>query len=175
MELEGFIKLGKMMNAHGLRGEIKVKPLTTYPAGYFQLEHFFLYHSSRCEKFKIQKLRLVTGNWFIKMLGIEDRDTAERFKTESSYLYIQESELLPLDEDEFFVHDLINAAVYTKGHIFLGKIIRYFETGANGVCEVEAQKGNFLFPTTLSVLQEIIPEEKKVIIDPISGLLDLNL
>lgn len=163
-------QIGRVNNTLGLKGEMKVEPLTSYPEDYLDLKTIFVLEGEIPREVKIKKLQLTKGKWILALEGVNRIEDAEKLKGQG--LYLNEEDLVPLDEDEFFVHDLLHAAVYSEKDEYLGEVVDYFETGANGVCEVKNGEDSFLFPTTQEVLQEILKEENKIIIKVLPGLLD---
>jgi ribosomal 30S subunit maturation factor RimM len=56
----------------------------------------------------------------------------------------------------------------------LGTVIRYFEAGSQGVCEVSTGEGTFLFPVTREVLREVEAPDR-VVINLLPNLMEVNL
>ncbi|MGK0289469.1 MAG: 16S rRNA processing protein RimM [bacterium] len=174
MEFEGFYQLGGVITAHGIRGELRIKPLTNLIEEYLDLENLFLVVDRELKEFSIEKIRLNgKGQWLIKLKGFNDRNYAESLKGVG--VYVRDEDIVPLEDDEYFIHELIGATVYDTNDEELGKIVNYFETAASGICEVETKDQEiFLFPATHEVLIDVLPEEQKVIINPLPGLVELN-
>lgn len=171
MDVEGIIQIGTISKPHGVRGELKVFSQTDDPLLYEELEDVIIPVDGCQKKYRIEKARDTQKHWLFKFEGVDTMDEAERLRGKG--IYTEESHLKPLDEDEFFIHDLVGSKVYSVEDVYLGTITNYFEAGTQGVCEVESEKGDFLFPTSAEVLQEVIPPDK-VIIQPVPELLDLN-
>lgn len=171
MELDGFIQIGTIINSHGLKGEVKVLPQTSDPELFLELEELILIEAGGQSRHKIENARETNQNWLIKLEGIDNVDDVKPLKGRG--LYTEESNVRPLDDDEFFIHDLLEAEVYATDGQFLGTIVNYFEAGPQGICEVEGKQGRFLFPTSAEILVDVIPPGR-VVINPVPDLLDLN-
>jgi 16S rRNA processing protein RimM len=171
MDLEGIIQVGLIINSHGLKGELKVLPQTDDPEIFLQLEELIRIEGDKRTFHSLEGAREVKNHWLIKLEGISDIDAAKSLKGEA--LYTTEDQVRPLDEDEFYIHDLIEAKVYSTEGRFLGIICNYFDAGSQGVCEVKSESGAFLFPTSEEILKEIRPNGE-VVIQLIPELINLN-
>ncbi|MBU2514811.1 ribosome maturation factor RimM [bacterium] len=170
-DTEGIRQIAAIINTHGIKGELKVMPLTDDPEIFLRLEELIVLKDNRKERHSLTGAREAKNHWLLKFDQITDISQAAELK--GCALYTEESNLRPLDEEEFFIDDLINSKVYSTDDQYLGKITKYFEAGPQVVCEVDTEDGTFLFPTSAEVLKEIIPPDK-VIINLIPGLMDLN-
>ena len=171
MNLEGIRQIGKIFNSHGVKGEMKVAPYTSYPEIFHDLKEIFLIEGGERTAYRLESAREVKDHWLFRLEGVEDLDGAKRLRNVS--IYAEEKELKPLAEDEFRVSDLMKNRVFSTDGEYLGVVENYFENGEHGICEVRDENGSFLFPTTKEVLKEIIPEEK-IIIQLLPELRDLN-
>ena len=171
MRLDGLIQIGTLFNAHGIKGEVKLSPLSEDTALISNLKEVTIQKKGETTTYNVLRSRPVKTYWLMQLVDINDMDQAKALK--GAEVYVDESLLSPLEENEFFIHDLMDATVFSTDGEELGVIHGYFETGAQIILEVKG-KHPFIFPATDEILKEIIAEEKKVIIQIIPGLLDLN-
>lgn len=171
MDLTGIIQIGTVVNSHGNKGELKVFPLTDEPEIFYELDRLIIIQEGRRKDLNLVRARESRNGWLLEFSEITDMDGALQHK--GAGIFTEEENLRPLDEDEFFIHDLIHAKVYSTDNQFLGTIVNYFEAGPQGVCEVASETDSFLFPTSNEVLVSLIPGEK-VVINLIPDLRDLN-
>lgn len=173
MDFTGITQIAVIINSHGLKGELKISPLTDDPEIFQQDTLIILNNDNQPQAYSVIKARPFKKYfWLIQFNEIQDIDTARNMKGKG--IYLEDEKLRPLEEDEFFIHDLIKAEVYSTDNQYLGIITNYFEAGTQGVCEVNYNKEKFLFPVTNEVLKEIIPAEE-VIINLLPELRDLNI
>lgn len=171
MNLEGIIQIGEIISTHGIKGELKVLAMTSNPEIFLELDYLILIANNQRRNFSVINSRTFKNYWLIQLEDVNDIKAAQKLK--GFGLYLEEEKLSPLAVDEFFIHDLLKARVYSTDNQYLGIISNYFETGAQGVCEVTHEQETFLFPTSHEILKEIIPPDK-VIINLVPGLRDLN-
>jgi 16S rRNA processing protein RimM len=171
MDLEGIIQIGAIANSHGTKGEMKVLPLTDEPEIFFRLEELIMIDSCSRTVHVLETVRPVKKHLLIKLEGINDIETAKSLKGRA--LFTTEDKVRPLDEDEFYIHDLIHSKVYSTDGQYLGTIVNYFDNGPQGICEVHSDTGGFLFPTSDEILKEV-RKGGEVVIQLIPELLTLN-
>ncbi len=132
------VKIGKVVGAHGVKGELRVLP---YVPGE-DIEDFVFTTASGLETFLIKEraytiksLRPHKGRFIIiKVSELSRRDQAERLIGEE--VEVSKEALGELPEGEFYEFELIGLDVYTDGGDYLGKLAEIISTGSNDVYEV---------------------------------------
>lgn len=171
MNTAGVTRIGTIFNSHGVKGEVKVMPITVEEALFLEMKQLIIDEGDRQRELSVLRSRPVNHYWLIQFEGITDRDAAKDLM--GAGVCVRDDQLRPLAEDEFFIHDLIGAAVYSTDDQYLGELVGFFEAGSQGVCEVKSGDGVFLFPASQEVLRDIDPG-RRVVIQLLPGLLDLN-
>lgn len=163
-----YIKVGKIVNTHGVKGYVKCIPMTDDLERFEELKYVFT------EKDDIK--RIISDVWFqkgmvyLKLNNIDDMNTAEAFK--DTYISILEDQLRDLPEDSYYLFDLEGMEVYSTDGDYIGKISDIFQTGANDVYEIKNNSKSYLIPAIKDVVKEVNVQDKKMIINVIEGLLE---
>lgn len=163
-----YIKVGKIVNTHGVKGYVKCIPMTDDLERFEELKYVFT------EKDDIK--RIISDVWFqkgmvyLKLNNIDDMNTAETFK--DTYISILEDQLRDLPEDSYYLFDLEGMEVYSTDGDYIGKISDIFQTGANDVYEIKNNNKSYLIPAIKDVVKEVNVQDKKMIINVIEGLLE---
>lgn len=169
--MKDYIKVGKIVNTHGVKGYIKCIPLTDDLERFEELEYVYT------EKDNIK--RTIDDVWYqkglvcLKLKDIDDMDKAELFK--DTYISIVEDQLRVLPENSYYLFDLEGMDVYSNNGDYIGKISEVYQTGANDVYEVKNNKNSYLIPAIKDVVKSVNVQDKKMIINVIEGLLEWNL
>ncbi len=171
MSAEGYTQIGTIINSHAIKGEVKVLPITEDLDLFLDLDQLTIDDGESQRAFTVLRSRSVKNYWLIQFDEIRDMDAAKALK--GAGVYVEDDCLRPLDEDEFFIHDLVGTKVFSTEDQYLGIVTGFFEAGNQGVFEVKDDDGMFLFPASREVLKEIDPGQK-VIINLLPGLVDLN-
>ncbi|KYH35883.1 ribosome maturation factor RimM [Clostridium tepidiprofundi DSM 19306] len=161
--MEDFIIIGQISKTHGIKGEVKVLPLTADVNRFKKLKTVFIDDiEKRVLGCKFQSKRIV-----LKIEGIDTIEEAEKYK--NKYLYIQREDAIKLSEGEFYVADIIDCSVYEENGKELGKVYDVIETGSNDVYWIKEgkDKKELLIPALKTIVQKIDIENKKIIIKPV--------
>ena len=163
-------RIGQIVNTQGLKGEVRVYPYVDDINRFDDLESFYL-NKNFNEEFEVERVRYKGNMVIMKIKGIDSVELAEKLKTKN--LYISRENSVDLDEDEFFIADLIGLEVFTVAGDKVGVLKDVLQYSANDVYVVKGDndKEN-LIPSTMKFVPEINLEDKKMIIDPIKGMLD---
>lgn len=166
------LEVGKIVNTHGLRGEVKVVPWTDYPEVFEDIETVYIKKKSDFERLDIAGTKYQKNNLIIRFAQLKDINEAEKYK--NRVLYAERASLGELPEGVYYIADLIGLDVVKEDREKVGVISDVFNTGSNDIYEVkrEGQK-NLLLPVIDDVVLNIDIENKKVTVRMMEGLEDL--
>ena len=164
--------LGTIIGPHGVQGELKVYPLTDDPDFYCKsLKSFLREQANGFETINIQSLKIHKGIWILKCKECGDRNIAKSWK--KLRLLVNDKDLRPLGDDEVFLHQIKGAIVVDSVEKLLGEVIEIIETGAGYVYTVQRPNGEeFLVPSSGNIVKFFDSQNKKLVIDPIPGLME---
>ncbi|PHV71119.1 16S rRNA processing protein RimM [Sporanaerobium hydrogeniformans] len=170
--METMFTIGKIVNTHGVKGELKVVPMTDEPQRFSLLKEVFIQRNT-LEKYEIQGVRYHKNFVLLKLKGVEDMDAGEFFK--NATLKIERKDSLPLKKDEYYISDLYDLEVYTEEGRYLGIISDIIYTGSNDVYVVKRpeQGKDLLLPAIKEVIKEVNLEVGKLTVKLLEGLEDL--
>lgn len=163
------IVIGEVLKPQGIKGEIKVYPLTDNGNRFKKLNEVFLSDGKTETGCKVKGVRVDPKG--IVYLYLEEIDTLEKAEKYRGFqVRIDRTEVPPL-KDRWYYFELEGMKVY-ENDIFLGTLIRVQETGANDVYLVKGGKGEICIPALKSVVKNIdVPGQRMDVILP-PGLLD---
>ncbi|GAB6088263.1 ribosome maturation factor RimM [Alkaliphilus crotonatoxidans] len=162
------LRVGQIVNTHGIKGALKVLPLTDYPERFEELE--WVYIEGRQEKYYFEKIQYQNNTVLITFKGLNDINQVEGFK--GKYLVIDSSQRRELPEDTYYIADLIGLEVYTVEGVYLGKIKEILQAGSNEVYVIQHEDKEVLIPAVKEFVPLIDLEARKVIVDPIEGMIE---
>lgn len=171
--VEKWFNVGKIVNTHGIKGEVRVISRTDFPNERYQPgNQLYLFMSENLEPIllKIRSHRIHKSFDLLTFEGYENVNEVEKMK--GGILKVTESALGKLDENEFYFHEIIGCTVYTTEGEELGKIREILTPGANDVWVIKGKGGkDILIPYIEDVVIKVDIEQKSVIIEPMEGLL----
>lgn len=167
--MKQYLEIGKIVNLHGLRGEIKVVPWCDDPAFLCDFETLYLGESHK--PVTVTDARLQKGNVLMHLEGVDTAEDAEKLRNQILYMDRDEVEL---EEGVYFIQDLVGLTVVdADSEKNYGKLTDVFQTGANDVYEVSAEDGTkVLIPAIPDVIIKTDLENGVMQIRPLEGLFD---
>ena len=168
--MEEYLEIGQIVNTNGLKGLLKVKPLTDDITRFEELETIYIQiHSQLVEK-KIEKVRYVKNMVLLKLEGIDDINEAEKYR--NLYIKINRKDIKELPENSYLIVDMLKCEVYTEENELLGKMIDVLQTGSNDVYVVKNKNGKeILLPAIKDVVKKVDIQNKKIIVKLMEGLI----
>ena len=167
--MEQYLEIGQVVSTHGVRGTMKVKPLTDDIKRFNKLKTVYMSIKEELVEFKIQEVKYNKNMVLLNLEGIDSIEKAEEYK--NFYLKIDRKDAVKLPKDSYFVIDLLGCNVYTEKEELLGMVDDVYSTGSNDVYVVKDSLGKLLvLPATKEVVKEVNVESKKIIVELIEGL-----
>lgn len=163
-------KIGQIVNTQGLKGEVRVYAYTDDIYRFDDLETFYLGKDLET-KWNVEKVRYKGNMVIMKIKGIDTVEEAEKLR--NKYMYVSREESRELEEGEYFIADMIGMDVYTVKGEHVGILEDVLQYAANDVYLVKNDEGKeFMIPAIMKFVPTIDMNERKMIIDPIKGMLD---
>lgn len=169
------LKIGFIKNVYGIKGELKVLPLTDNPNRFKKLKHIYIfkensYTENSYNKEEIEKVRLANNIVLLKLKKYDNRETASSLK--GSYIYIDRKDAMPLNEGEFFTQDIINCDIfYNRNNI--GRVIDVLNFGANDNLVIKTiNNKEVIYPFVKYFLEKVDIINKRIIINQYEGFFD---
>ncbi len=163
------ILIGKIVNAVGLKGEVRVYNYSNEIDIYLDTEKIYVGD----KLLKIENVRTQKNMVVLKLESIDNRDQAERAK--GTELFVTEDDLPELPEGEYYVRDLIGMDVYdVDTDEKIGEMTDVIQNTAQDVFAVRSIKGKeVLIPRVPEFVREIDEENRVIRVQLIEGMLDL--
>ena len=158
--MKDVLRVGKIVNTHGLKGEVKVIPLTDDPKRYNELDFVLIDGIER----KIQGCKYQKDRVIVKIEGINTIEEAEKYK--NKYMEIPREYAVPLEEDTYYIADIIGCTVYDTNGKDLGQIDDVIQNKNNDVYWIRKPK-ELLIPVLLEIVTDIDIENRKITIKPV--------
>jgi 16S rRNA processing protein RimM len=169
-----FYDVGKIVNTHGVKGEVKVFAITDFPEHRFRKgSKLFLHlpHENTPPVLTIQSARQHKNTYIVQFNEFASINEVEKLK--GGVLQVPWEERIELEADEFYYDDIIGCEVWTDEGKPIGKIKEILVTGANDVWVVEANEGkDILLPYIDDCILEVDVAMKRVKVHLLEGLVE---
>lgn len=160
------IEIGRIINTHGLRGDLKVDPWCDGIETFEFLKNI----SINGQEYKIKSVKPHKNAFLLKLEEINSIEDAEKLK--GAVITANEEDMPPLPEGVFYLRDIIGLEVY-EGERHIGKIYDWIETGPNNVYVIKRPSGkDVLIPAIDEVVKKIDIENKVMSVELLKGLME---
>ena len=168
--MEDLLKVGVITTTHGVRGEVKVYPTTDEPERFLDLEYVLLDTGKELRRLDIKNVRFFKNLVILKFDGIDNINDIEKYKGRD--LWIPREEAQELDEDEYYIADLLGMKVLLEDGSEFGTLKNVMETGANDVYIVDSvEHGEVLLPAIKECILDVYIETNTMTLHLMKGLL----
>ena len=168
--MEDLLKVGVITTTHGVRGEVKVYPTTDEPERFLDLEYVLLDTGKELRRLDIKNVRFFKNLVILKFDGIDNINDIEKYR--KMPLLVSREDAVELEDDEYFMADILEMDVYTDGGELFGTLTDILETGANDVYVIDTKEhGEVLIPAIKDCILDVNTEENKMTIHLMDGLI----
>ena len=168
--MEQLLQVGVITSTHGVRGEVKVYPTTDDALRFKELKHVILDTGKETIPLEIENVKFFKQFAILKFKGIDSINDIEKYKR--CPLLVSREDAVDLEEDEYFIADMIGMTVVTEDEEVFGSLRDVMETGANDVYVIDSKEhGEVLIPAIKECILDIDVEEGKMMIHLMDGLL----
>ena len=137
MEKKQYIEAGRIVNTHGVAGEVKIEVWLDSPQ--------FLKSFKRCfidrREVKLLSARVHKGFLIVKLEGVEDVNAAMALKGRTVFIDRADARL---PKGAFFLQDIIGASVVDESGSEIGKLVDVMETPASNVYVVKGEREHLI-------------------------------
>lgn len=161
-----YLQIGEIVNTHGIKGELRVLPLSDAPGRFAGLKEIVIEKNDHLKgRMEIENVRYIKNMAVIKMKGIDTLNDAELLK--GSFISIHRDNARILGKDEYFICDILGCAVHDDGGQYIGTVKDVIRTGSNDVYVIDCGngEGERMLPALKSVVRSISLKDKKIIAD----------
>lgn len=153
-----------------MRGEVKVFPTTNDLDRFLDLETVYLDTGREMRELTVSGVKFFKQFAILKFKEIDNINDIEKYKKCS--LYVTREDAIPLEEDEYYIADLLGITVFTEDGGKFGTLREVMETGANDVYIVDSKEhGEVLIPAIHDCILDVNVEEKRMTVHLLPGLI----
>ena len=172
---DDLIIVGRIAKPHGVKGELKVVPESDDIDQFFDFEVVHIgANPSLVRTHEVSNVRLQHSSHGVTVLlsleGLDSREKAAQLVKMSIYVAVDD---LSLEEDEYFLHDLVGCQVCTNANEPIGVVKDILEMPAHLVYVVgNTGKPDVMIPGIEPFIEDVDLDARRITIRPIEGLLD---
>ncbi|HJA74135.1 ribosome maturation factor RimM [Limosilactobacillus pontis] len=165
-----FYNVGKIVNTHGIRGDVRVMPTTDFVAERFAKgQDLYLQQAGEPLKLIVESARQHKGFILVKFVGYDNINDVQAFRDHE--LMVSGKDQQPLEDGQYYYHQIIGLSVKTVDGEELGTIKEILSPGANDVWVVQRDgKKDLLLPVIDDVVKDVDLDAGEVTVELMEGL-----
>lgn len=162
--------VGKIINSHGIKGEVKVYPLTDDINRFNDLNEAYIGDDKILVN--IERVRYHKGVVILKLKEFDDINDILKYK--ESYLFISDEDRIVLPDDHYFIFELVGCNVVDTNNNMIGVIKDVLQGYSNDVYLIKDKDTSkeILMPAVKEFIKQINIDDKIIVIDPIEGMIE---
>ena len=167
---DDLVVVGEALRAHGVDGALLVRPVTPDLSALLSLRRAFLGKDAASVRELPIAATAPCGRFAaIRFAGIDDREAASRLS--GLAVLVPADEAAPLPDGRPYLFQLVGLRVESRGGEPLGEIVDVIENPGNDLWVARGPAGEYLIPAVDSIVLDVDLAARRVVIDPIPGLL----
>lgn len=163
------IEIGKIINTHGIKGELKI-----ISSSDFEEERFAVGNSVNIQfgkeliPMEVASFRRHKGCLLVAFKDLMNINFVEKYK--GCVISVDSDELQELDEDEVYFYQLVDCKVIDEENNELGMVVEIIETAAHDILRIRNDEGKeVLIPYVDAFIVDVDVDEKVIIVHLIEG------
>lgn len=169
--MENLLQVGVITTTHGVRGEVKVFPTTDDAVRFKKLKKVIVDNGKEQRELEVAAVKFFKNLVILKFKGINDINEVEKYR--KAGLWITREQAVPLEENEYFIADLIGLRAISDEGEDLGTVKDVLQTGANDVYVLKLPDGaEVLVPAIKDCIKKVDIENGEITIHLLPGLRD---
>ena len=154
------VKIAKIVNTHGVRGEVKAVALSDFPDRYSSLKEVYIEKNNSYRECTVEGIRWSNKYLLIKFEGIENLEQAALLK--NKYLEVDFEDTVPLPEGTYYLFEIMGLKVFDSEGKYLGIIQDILQTSANDVYVAKQENDKeLLIPALRKIVRDVDLQNKK--------------
>ena len=170
--MENLVSIGKILNFHGIKGEVKTGFTKGRENFISKLKTTFVKYSGEVITLTVDTVRFHKQFALIKFKEINSVNDAEKYK--GLDIFVNRAEIAEnLDEDEYLISDLIGMSVYSSDDEKIGTVEEVGNNNAGEILKIKDGVGNFhLIPFVKDIVPVVDLKNGMIVINNIKGLIE---
>lgn len=173
MKIKDCFQLGYIVKPHGIQGALTIYLDTDNPEQYTKMETVYVEFQHKLLPFFIEHLQISGNRANVKFHDIDGIEAASSYK--GCALYLPLSMLPPLDDQQFYYHEIVGFSVQEASYGMLGEVTNVYEGHGNDLLAIDYKGNEVLVPIRDEFIIGIDKQAKLMRLDLPDGLIDIYL
>lgn len=153
---------GHITKAHGLKGDLRVRPCDAGSRNLLEVKRVELDLSGNQRLYSVKKVVFRQKDFLLSLEGVDTKGVAEGFR--GAEVRIFRGDLPPLEEDEFFLADVLGAEVFDEQGTKVGKLVRIEDNSSVPLLVIIGEEEELLLPAREPFIRDWEEKEKRLMV-----------
>jgi 16S rRNA processing protein RimM len=163
------IHIGRVSGAFGVKGEVKLFHYSGEGERIAGIGELFLHSEAGEKRVTVESLRFNGRTPIVKFGGVDDRNAAEALI--GSEVFAEVGSLAPLEDEQFYVTDLVGLRVEDEQMGYLGDVVEVIDNPAHDILRVSGARGEWLLPMVDVFVLDIDTEAGRISVRTPEGII----
>ena len=156
--MENTLKIGLITKPHGIKGEMRITPLTDDSARFKRLKNVIIDGKT----YGVSGARVAADAVYLSLSGVNDRTAAETFR--GKFLRVKREDAEPLEENTYFIADVIGCKVFTENDKFICTVSEVISAKTDVFTGITEDGKTVRFPFLRDLLVKVDVEKKVIVV-----------
>ncbi len=167
-----FLIIGKVIKPFGIKGEVKLFPITDSMQRFNDLKSVYLKKGITFQKVAVKSARASNKFVLLKLNGYDSRNDVESLQ--GKYIYVARENAAKIGDGSYYYYDLLGCTIKTLQGDVLGTV---YDIQNAGSCDIyfirscNSKQEDFMIPAVSDIVKEVNIRAKEIVIEVIDGLL----
>lgn len=159
--------IGKIVNTHGVKGEVKVYPYTDDVKKFVDFDHLFV----EDQKIQIETVRIHKNMALVKFKGYDNMDQVLPLMNKNVFI---DRDLVDDGGDGHYIVDLIGCEIFDESGIMIGVLVDVLQNTSQDLYQIRRSDNgeDFYLPVVDEFVKNIDLNTRRIIVHLIEGLME---
>ena len=162
-----YIQFGQIVNTHALKGNVRINVFSDDVENIKKYENIYLEENGKYIRYEVLNITFSRNQAIVSFKGIDNKEKADEYR--NRYIYINKKDLDILDEDTYYLVDILESEVYEvkddKEECF-GKLIEVNQNAPTDIYVIQTDKNHsIMIPAIKEYIKEVDVEKRKIVVD----------
>jgi len=163
-----FIKIGFIVNTFGIRGELKIRPLTDFTEQRFkEKQELYILKDEKYEPVIVNSFRMHKGFALVQFKELENINLVEKYK--DCEIFIAKDQIHRLSKGQYYYFELKGCSVYYDNK-YIGTVSAV-DSGYQTILRITSDDKEVLIPYVSAFIKDVNIDNKRIDVDVIEGML----
>ena len=162
-----YIQFGQIVSTHALKGNVRINVFSDDVENIKKYENIYLEENGKYIRYEVLNITFSRNQAIVSFKDIDNKEKADEYR--NRYIYINKKDLDTLDEDTYYLVDILESEVYElkdNKEEYFGKLIEVNQNAPTDIYVIQTDKNHsIMIPAIREYIKEVDVEKRKIVVD----------